>query len=153
MFLSVTDVVAPLIDASLQILGNGGIEEHAFVGHRMEETKGLGMKGLTGQQLKAVGHKLAILGKCGASQNLVATIVLVAKEWMTYVAEVGTNLMCASCLQMALYQGYVAQALEHIVVSHSMFAYVAIFGKNVHDLAVPHASANVAAYGAMVLLH
>jgi hypothetical protein len=59
------------------------------------------MKSLTGQDIKAILHKLLVFTEGRTLQYFVSAVIGVIEQWMPYVFHVCPDLVCATGLQLA----------------------------------------------------
>jgi hypothetical protein len=83
--------------------------------------EGFGVKGLTGQDGKAILNKLSVLGKGSSLEYVIPTITGVIEQSMTDGFHMGTNLVGSSRFQSAFYEGNIAQPFDYTVVSNRHF--------------------------------
>lgn len=117
----------------------------------MYESESAGMQCLTWTYVETVENELTVSPRGGALEYLVATIALVIEERMPNVFHVYAYLMGASCLEDTLYEGDIAYAFEHPVVSDGVLAYCGV-GEDGHLQSVVWVSGYLAAYGACFFL-
>lgn len=130
---------------------------HVGTRRGMLESKNTGMKCLTGKNIKTIIYKLLVPRESGALEYSISTVGDIAEEGMPDMAHVGTNLVCATCLEDTLYKGNVAEALKDMPVSDGMFTTLQLLRKSflvgvyAHDSTILWRTAEVAGNGAGVL--
>ncbi len=90
------------------------------------------MQGLSRQDRKAVIHKLFVFCKCGAFQDHIAPVSLIAEKGMPDMLEMNPDLVGTAGLQLAVEQGYIAESFQDGVMCNGIPALAAIrkYGKN-----------------------
>ena len=90
------------------------------------------MESLTWAELEAILYESLVTTAALTSQNLGTTIGLIHEERMTDLLHVCTDLMGTARFQDALYQGGIAETLQHLIMSNRTLADTAIRVEDLH---------------------
>jgi hypothetical protein len=104
-------VVIPFVQYLLKIFGQFAVEAHSLAGSGVCKAQGFGMQRLPGHKLKTVLYESSVFAEGRTFQYLVAAVGGIVEERMPKMLHVGAYLMCAACLQIALYQRYIPEWL------------------------------------------
>src|SRR5689334_4432102 len=88
---------------------------------RMLKAKCPGMEGLARAELKAIGDKLAVLGKGRACQYFISAIHGIVKKRMAKIFHVCPDLMGPAGLQPAFNKRGIVKAFKDFVMRNSLF--------------------------------
>ena len=117
----------------------------------MDESQGAGMEHLTRTEFEAVLDIGLVTRRPLTTEDFRSTIALIAEQRMADVLHVGPDLMRAPRFEDTLYQGDVAIAFKHLVMSDGRLADLRVRREHLHSQTVFRISPNIAFYPPLVL--
>ena len=124
-------IYAPFVEEEPHVLRERSLEVHLLAGPRMAEAEGAGVECLTGTDLKAVFHELAVFSRSLPPEYLIAPIAGVVEKGMPYMLHVYTNLVRASRFKNAFHHRDISQFFYYAVIGSRMLSFRAV-GKHCH---------------------
>lgn len=90
------------------------------------------MQGLAGTKGEAIVYELLVFTECRSFQDFMAAVIRIVEKRMTYVFEMGPDLMCPAGFQHAFHDIDVSQPFQYLVMGDRMLPVTAVrvYGHN-----------------------